>query len=323
MVNFGLEGILLGLLLAINPVATFVAFSSHAGAREARSAPSKGRGFLRPATTDDGMGDVRTEVHLQSFVEEAKLDLDKEARNVDTRAPAASSEGGGGEASASAKADGPSAAATAAPGWEEMEGNFLRRPPRGVPVRAVVHFLGGAFVGAAPQVTYRYLLEGLARQGFLVVATPYDLGFDYLEVCDAVLDKFDRAAVKLAVEIGAVPVVRRGRCAPMEPLKAPQGLALGAALQAPVLSPAPHPRPSRTRRLTLAPAACLFPLSFASALEVGMGHSCGALLQVLISSLFPDAPRAANALLSFNNKQVWQDSSGVPSPSANSKQGQQ
>ena len=37
---------------------------------------------------------------------------------------------------------------------------------------------------------------------------------------------------------------------------------------------------------------------------VGIGHSCGALLQVLISSLFPDTPRAANALLSFNNKPV-------------------
>ena len=37
---------------------------------------------------------------------------------------------------------------------------------------------------------------------------------------------------------------------------------------------------------------------------VGVGHSCGALLQLLITSLFPDTPRAANALLSFNNKPV-------------------
>ena len=37
---------------------------------------------------------------------------------------------------------------------------------------------------------------------------------------------------------------------------------------------------------------------------VGIGHSCGALLQLLITSLFPDTPRAANALLSFNNKPV-------------------
>jgi hypothetical protein len=37
---------------------------------------------------------------------------------------------------------------------------------------------------------------------------------------------------------------------------------------------------------------------------VGVGHSCGALLQLLITSVFPDTPRAANALLSFNNKPV-------------------
>ncbi len=37
---------------------------------------------------------------------------------------------------------------------------------------------------------------------------------------------------------------------------------------------------------------------------VGIGHSLGALLHLLITSLFPDTPRAANALISFNNKPV-------------------
>ena len=37
---------------------------------------------------------------------------------------------------------------------------------------------------------------------------------------------------------------------------------------------------------------------------VGVGHSCGSLLQLLITTLFPDTPRAANALLSYNNKEV-------------------
>lgn len=37
---------------------------------------------------------------------------------------------------------------------------------------------------------------------------------------------------------------------------------------------------------------------------IGIGHSCGALLQVLITSLFPDAPRALNVLISFNNRQA-------------------
>lgn len=63
-----------------------------------------------------------------------------------------------------------------------MGGNFLLRPPNGQAPKALLHFLGGAFVGAAPHLTYNYLLSGLAEMGFLVVATPYPLDFDYLTV---------------------------------------------------------------------------------------------------------------------------------------------
>ncbi|MCZ8057546.1 MAG: DUF1350 family protein, partial [Microcystis sp. LE19-12.2C] len=40
--------------------------------------------------------------------------------------------------------------------WQEIAGNwvFLPRRPRGI-----IHFLGGAFVAAAPNITYRWLLE--------------------------------------------------------------------------------------------------------------------------------------------------------------------
>jgi hypothetical protein len=37
---------------------------------------------------------------------------------------------------------------------------------------------------------------------------------------------------------------------------------------------------------------------------IGVGHSLGGLLQVLITSLFPDTPRAGNIIMSFNNKGV-------------------
>lgn len=36
------------------------------------------------------------------------------------------------------------------------------------PLQAMVHFIGGAFVGAAPQLTYRLFLETLAARGFVV-----------------------------------------------------------------------------------------------------------------------------------------------------------
>lgn len=128
--------------------------------------------------------------------------------------------------------------------WENLHGNWVLKPPSSQdPPRALLHFLGGALVGASPHVAYRYMLERLAEEGFLIVATPYQLSFDHLQTCDEVITKFEDLAPSIARTYGAIPVV-------------------------------------------------------------GVGHSCGALLQLLITSLFPDTPRAANALISFNNKPV-------------------
>jgi len=134
--------------------------------------------------------------------------------------------------------------------WIEQDGNFVLRPqnstyqstsPDYVAPLGVIHFLGGAFVGAAPHITYRYLLEALCDEGYVIVATPYRLDMDYVRSCDSILTKFDAVAIELAEQYGPVPVI-------------------------------------------------------------GLGHSCGALLQTLITSLFPDTPRAVNILISYNNK---------------------
>ena len=69
--------------------------------------------------------------------------------------------------------------------WESSEGGSYLLEPAGE-AKGVVHFVGGAFIGAASQLTYRYLLERFASDGYLVVATPFRLSFDYLSVCDAV-----------------------------------------------------------------------------------------------------------------------------------------
>ena len=128
--------------------------------------------------------------------------------------------------------------------WEELHGNYILKPSvEDGPPRALLHFLGGALVGAVPHVAYRYMLERLADKGYLVIATPYNLSFDHLDTCDVVIQRFERIAPMLARQYGAIPVV-------------------------------------------------------------GVGHACGALLQLLITSLFPDTPRAANALISFNNKPI-------------------
>jgi Protein of unknown function (DUF1350) len=43
--------------------------------------------------------------------------------------------------------------------------------------QGVVHLLGGAFAGAAPQLLYRGLGEAVAGAGYTVVATPYAVTF--------------------------------------------------------------------------------------------------------------------------------------------------
>ncbi|GIL57885.1 hypothetical protein Vafri_13100 [Volvox africanus] len=77
--------------------------------------------------------------------------------------------------------------------WREVEGCYVLFPPSGRPPAAVAHFLGGAFVGAAPQMTYRLFLEALANRDILVVATPYSTSFDHLRIADEAQFKFDRA----------------------------------------------------------------------------------------------------------------------------------
>ena len=107
-----------------------------------------------------------------------------------------------------------------------LHGNFVYRPPPSVgQPRALVHFLGGAFIGAAPQAGYSQLLRQFSEAGFVCLATPYETQFDYLDICEKVLATAEPAVAQLRAEYGELPLI-------------------------------------------------------------GMGHSCGALLHVLIGSLF-------------------------------------
>ena len=94
--------------------------------------------------------------------------------------------------------------------WEECNGCQLLRPQQGRP-RAMVHFLGGVLVSPAPQVAYRYMLEQMAERGYLVVATPYAVDFDYRKPAAEIRDKFDGARSMLADEYGgALPLLSLG-----------------------------------------------------------------------------------------------------------------
>ncbi|KAL3148901.1 hypothetical protein ABBQ32_001769 [Trebouxia sp. C0010 RCD-2024] len=95
--------------------------------------------------------------------------------------------------------------------WIEIEGNWVLRPLEG-PTTSVVHFLGGAFVGAAPQLTYRLLLESLAARGIMVIATPFSTNFNHLRIADEIHYKWDRCIHNpvIAAEIRNLPVYGLG-----------------------------------------------------------------------------------------------------------------
>lgn len=86
-------------------------------------------------------------------------------------------------------------------GWRELEGTWILAPPDGAAPRAVVHFCGGAFVGASPQITYGLFLERLcARARVTIVATPFAIGFEHLRIADDAQLAFERALAALSAE---------------------------------------------------------------------------------------------------------------------------
>jgi hypothetical protein len=72
--------------------------------------------------------------------------------------------------------------------WQEILGGWALVPPHPL---GIVHFLGGAFVAAAPNLTYRWLLENLARQGYVIIATPFVNTLDHGAIARSVLNQFE------------------------------------------------------------------------------------------------------------------------------------
>ncbi|KAK2452798.1 initiation factor 4F subunit [Trifolium repens] len=125
-------------------------------------------------------------------------------------------------------------------------------PPTSTKPRAIIKFIGGAFFGAIPQLTYSYLIELLAKEGFVVVLVPYNVTFDHSLVAKQVYDKFHTCLDTILTN----------------------GL----------------------------PQANLSPAQLEDLPIFSVGHSNGALLQVLIGSLFSEKLPKANAVIAYNNK---------------------
>lgn len=81
--------------------------------------------------------------------------------------------------------------------WQEIYGNWILVPQRPI---AIIHFLGGAFVAAAPQVTYRSLLEHFAAQGYAIVATPFVNTLDHTTIAQRVMRMSNLALDYLVTE---------------------------------------------------------------------------------------------------------------------------
>ncbi|AGF50910.1 slr1699 [Synechocystis sp. PCC 6803] len=95
--------------------------------------------------------------------------------------------------------------------WREISGSWVLVPPQPI---AVVHFLGGAFVGTAPNVAYRWLLTELGKAGYVVVATPFVNTFDHQAIARSVLNRFEIILERLQkqgeITTGLLPVYGLG-----------------------------------------------------------------------------------------------------------------
>lgn len=136
--------------------------------------------------------------------------------------------------------------------YRRLDSCLVIPPPKGKKPKAIIKFLGGAFIGAVPEVTYSYLLGLLANEGYLIISVPYNVTFDHSQAASEVYERF-HSCLKLVLTSGL----------PNDDLLAAELVDL------PLYS---------------------------------VGHSNGALLQVLTGSYFSEKIPKANAIISYNNR---------------------
>lgn len=67
--------------------------------------------------------------------------------------------------------------------WQQIDDSWILLPAH---PRAVIHALGGALVGGAPQIFYQGILERLVREGYAVVATAFNTSPDHWSIAEAI-----------------------------------------------------------------------------------------------------------------------------------------
>ncbi|XP_058204240.1 uncharacterized protein LOC131318460 isoform X2 [Rhododendron vialii] len=74
--------------------------------------------------------------------------------------------------------------------YRRLDSCLVIPPPNGKKPRAIVKFLGGAFIGAVPEATYSYLLKLLANEGYLIISVPYNVTFDHAQAAKEIYETF-------------------------------------------------------------------------------------------------------------------------------------
>lgn len=91
--------------------------------------------------------------------------------------------------------------------WEEIAGNSVLLPSQ---PKGVIHFLGGAFVATAPQVTYSWLLESLAEEGYAIIATPFLNDLNHSAIAQRALNRFETTYQRLGLFRRYLPIYGLG-----------------------------------------------------------------------------------------------------------------
>jgi len=83
--------------------------------------------------------------------------------------------------------------------WQDFSGSWVLIPDNPI---GVIHFLGGAFVATAPHITYRWLLENLAKQGYIIIATPFLNTLDHKSIAVNVQNRLENILYRLEYRMG-------------------------------------------------------------------------------------------------------------------------
>ncbi len=84
-------------------------------------------------------------------------------------------------------------------GWRQQGSLWLLTPPQ---PSALVEFIGGSYLAATPQLSYRRLLEALGRRGLAVRAWSYVPGFDHQAQANEAWRAFRQARERQPLDLG-------------------------------------------------------------------------------------------------------------------------